>query len=87
MGLIFDVLSPRSTARPQPSSRLSGPYHRYGHPDDAEVLGNEAFQADIVLPFASPGHVKAAEAIAKGSEECGLMNPHFRAWRVPVITK
>lgn len=43
----------------------------YGTLDDAEVLENEAAQAEIVLHFASSDHVGAAEAISRGLKKSG----------------
>lgn len=43
----------------------------YGTLDDAEVLEEEAAQAEIVLHFASSDHVGAAEAISRGLKKSG----------------
>lgn len=43
----------------------------YGTLDDAEVLENEAAEAEIVLHFASSDHVGAAEAISRGLKKIG----------------
>lgn len=43
----------------------------YGTLDDAEVLENEAANAEVVLHFASSDHVGAAEAISRGLKKSG----------------